>query len=64
VDAGVIPDGNGLITGEQPQHDLEAFHPLAILMTVADEDLGAIWGSHEVPHPYGGKAVDVLGCAV
>jgi len=49
VETGVIPDGGGLIAGELAQHDLESFHPFAILIIVVNEDLGAIWGSHEVP---------------
>lgn len=32
VETGVIPDGDGLIAGEPPQHDLESFHPFAILI--------------------------------
>src|SRR6266511_4645104 len=49
LDVGVIPDCNDLIGSEGPLHDLGSFQPFAILMTVADEDLGAIWGSREVP---------------
>jgi hypothetical protein len=47
VDSSVIPDRDRLMTGERPQHNPESCQLFSIRMTVADEDLGALWGSHQ-----------------
>src|SRR5262245_11534911 len=49
LNRGVVPDRDRLKAGERPQHDLESPQPFGIRMTIANEDLSALWGSHGVP---------------
>lgn len=42
LDSGLIPDREGMMTGEWRQHDLESRQPFGIHMTVTDEDLRAL----------------------
>jgi hypothetical protein len=50
-----------VIASEGPQHGLESLQPSGILMAIAYDDLGALWGRHGVsPLTHAGIAVNLV----
>ena len=53
LDLRVIPEADSVIAGQGRHRGRESLQPLGILMAIANENLGTLWGKHGVPHDSG-----------